>query len=48
VETPDVHKVERILRKRRRGGQLEYLCRWEGYGAERTTLGSRERTWLTI
>ena len=33
-ETPDVFKVERILRKRRRGLGFEYFCRWEGYGAE--------------
>ena len=31
---PDVFKVERILRKRRRGGGVEYLCRWEGHGAD--------------
>ena len=33
-ETPDTYLVERILRKRRRGGRVEYFVRWEGYGTE--------------
>jgi hypothetical protein len=34
-EDDDVYAVERILSERRgKRGESEYLCRWEGWGAE--------------
>ncbi|XP_056335632.1 chromobox protein homolog 7-like [Danio aesculapii] len=39
LEEGAVYAVKEILRSRRRGGQLEYLVDWEGYGPE-------ERTWV--
>ena len=36
-QTPDTHEVETILRKRKRGGQVEYLCKWRGYDETENT-----------
>ncbi len=34
LDEGSVYKVKEILQSRRRGGQLEYLVDWEGYGPE--------------
>ncbi|KAL1259113.1 hypothetical protein QQF64_009690 [Cirrhinus molitorella] len=34
LEEGSIYAVKEILRSRRRGGQLEYLVDWEGYGPE--------------
>ncbi len=40
IEEPTVYQVREILDSRQRGGHLEYLIDWEGYGPE-------ERSWVT-
>ncbi|KAL1269234.1 hypothetical protein QQF64_031523 [Cirrhinus molitorella] len=40
LEEGSIYAVKEILRSRRRGGQLEYLVDWEGYGPE-------ERSWVS-
>ncbi|KAL0171626.1 hypothetical protein M9458_031161, partial [Cirrhinus mrigala] len=39
VEEGTIYQVKEILNSRRRGGRLEYLIDWEGYGPE-------ERSWM--
>ncbi|KAL0194826.1 hypothetical protein M9458_008398, partial [Cirrhinus mrigala] len=39
VEEGTIYKIKEILDSRRRGGKLEYLLDWEGYGPE-------ERSWV--
>ncbi|KAI2644548.1 Transposon Tf2-6 polyprotein [Labeo rohita] len=39
LEDPSIYRVKEILNSRRRGGQIEYLIDWEGYGPE-------ERSWI--
>ncbi|KAL0169271.1 hypothetical protein M9458_033867, partial [Cirrhinus mrigala] len=39
LEDPSIYRVKEILDSRRRGGQIEYLIDWEGYGPE-------ERSWI--
>ncbi len=41
IEEPTVYQVREILDSRQRGGHLEYLIDWEGYGPE-------ERSWVTL
>jgi hypothetical protein len=31
VKTNDVHKIEKVLKTRKRGGKIEYLVKWKGY-----------------
>ena len=31
IKNGDVYRVEKILRKRKRNGVVEYLVRWKGY-----------------
>ncbi len=38
IEEPTIYQVREILDSQRRGGHLEYLIDWEGYGPE-------ERSW---
>ena len=30
----DVHEVDQLRAKRRRGGRIEYLVKWKGWGSE--------------
>lgn len=39
IEEPTIYRVQEILDSRRRGGWLEYLINWEGYGTE-------DRSWV--
>ncbi len=39
IEEPTIYQVREILDSQRRGGHLEYLIDWEGYGPE-------ERSWI--
>ena len=32
VEQDNVYTVERVLKKRKRGGKFEYFVKWKGYG----------------
>ncbi|KAL0173186.1 hypothetical protein M9458_033497, partial [Cirrhinus mrigala] len=46
LDQPSVFTVHEILDSRCRGGRLEYLVDWEGYGTEERSWVNREMSWI--
>ncbi len=45
IEEPTIYQVREILDSQRRGGHLEYLIDWEGYGPEERSWVARDDVW---
>ena len=48
IKNDDVYRVEKILRKRKRKGVVEYLVRWKGYEDRKFDSWVQERDILKL
>ncbi|CAH3025313.1 unnamed protein product [Porites evermanni] len=48
IKNDDVYRVEKILRKRKRKGVVEYLVRWKGYEDPKFDSRVQERDILKL